>query len=392
MSIVLAVIGAIGCAIWIVQALLLGGHLSRLRLVAETDVSRSAPWPRVSVVVPARDEVSSIEAALTSRLADDYPALDIVVIDDRSTDGTSEAIARVAGRDKRVSCTRVDSVPDGWLGKVHALSVGVASAGGDWLLISDADVHIAPGGLRRAIAYCERETLDFLALVPEFRSRSLAVDVAWAVFMRILGTFVDPGKVRDPRSPVSMGSGGFMLVRRAAYERTPGYGHLRMETADDVGLGLMMKGSGARCDFANGLGIASIEIYDSAGSFFRGIEKNAGSLVALRLPVVIALIGFAGLVEFSGLIGVSSGLWWGVAAGTVALVAATASTVAALHANTRRILPALLWPVGWLLVATGIVRAAWLLAYRGGVVWRDTFYSREQLHEGRRITLPREPD
>jgi hypothetical protein len=373
--------------LWGVQVLLLSVHLRHLRTIAHLDLPDPAAWPAVSALVPARDEAGSVAEALSSRLADDYPALEVIAVDDRSTDATAERIAEVAARDPRVVPLRIDTLPVGWLGKVHALARGVELARGEWLLVSDADVHLAPGGLKRAIAYCEAEELDFLALVPEFRSTSFIVDVLWTVFMRVLATFVDPAAVRSPRSRVVMGSGAFMLVRREVFDRTPGFEHLRLETTDDIALAMMMKQAGARCDFANGRGVASVSIYGGLGEFFRGVEKNAGSLVRAPFAAVVGVLLLAGLVELSPFIAFASSIAWVRYAGFVAALVATGAAVAALWTNTRMISPALLWPLGWLLVAAGILRAAWLLEQRGGVQWRGTFYSRDELRSGQRFRM-----
>ena len=384
---VLAIAAAIGCMLWFAQAALLVFHLRHLRTIAHLDVPEPAEWPTVSAVVPARDEARGIEAALRSRLADDYPALQLVLVDDRSTDATPEIVARIAAEDDRIVPLRIDELPQEWIGKVHALSRGVAAATGEWLLVSDADVHIAPGGLRRAIAYCEAEQLDFLALVPEFRSTSFVVNVLWTVFMRTLGMLTDPASVRDSQSKVAMGSGAFMLARRSVFDRSPGYEHLRLDTTDDISLGVMMKRAGARCDFVNGYGVASVSIYGSLSEFFRGVEKNAGSLAGTPFPAVVAVMALAGFVEYSPFLALASGVGWAQALGLAALGVATFAAVAGLWVNTRMVLPALLWPLGWVLVALGVTRAAWLLDRRGGVMWRDTFYTREQLLEGQRFKL-----
>jgi hypothetical protein len=382
---VLAYSSAFGCAVWFLQAGLLWIHLGRLRRVAASGAAGPAGWPRVSAIVPARDEERSIGDALVSRLADDYPDLEVIVVDDRSTDRTGEVIARIAADDRRVRAIRVDELPSGWLGKVHALARGTEAATGDWLLVSDADIEMKPGGLRRAVAYCEAEGLDFLALVPEFRSPSFLVDVAWTVFMRVLGTFVDPSAVRDPASRTAMGSGGFMLARRAVFDRTPGFEHLCLDTTDDISLGVMMKRAGARCDFADGRGIARIGIYHNLRELFRGVEKNAGSLVQAPLAAVVGAICLAGLFEFAPFAALLSGVDWLVWLGALAAVAGTAASVSALHRNTGLVAPALLWPLGWAIISAAILRSAWLLHRRGGVVWRDTFYSREELLAGQRF-------
>lgn len=383
----LAYIAALGCAVWFVQAGMVLFHISRLNTPSTLDSADPEDWPSVTALVPAKDEECSIAAALTARLADGYPALQVIAIDDRSTDATGRIIDKMAQQDTRVVPLHIDSLPQGWLGKVHALARGVAHAQGEWLLLSDADAHIAPGGLKRAVAYCMERDLDFLALVPEFRSRSFIVNVLWSVFMRVLAMFVDPAAVRDPASSTGMGSGAFMLARTAVFDRTEGFEHLRMETTDDIAFGLMMKRAGARCDFANGRGVVSISIYDSLGEFFRGVEKNAGSLARAPFAAVALTLAVAAYFEYAPFLALASGVVWAQWLGAAAALAATVAALAALRVNTGMVLPALLWPVGWLLVAAGILRSAWLFARQGGIVWRDTFHSREELVEGQRFRM-----
>jgi len=382
----LAWVALLGCVAWFAQAGLLFLHLSRLRTVSAEEYVEPNTWPTISAIVPARDEARSLGQAVESRLSDDYPCLQVIVVDDRSSDSTGAIADELAARDDRVVALRIEELPAGWLGKTHALARGIEHATGEWLLVSDADVHLAPGGLRKAMAYCEREGLDFLALVPAFRA-SFVVDVLWTVFMRVLAMLVDPAAVRDPGSKIVMGSGAFMLARRSVFDRTPGYEHLRMETTDDIGLGMMMKQAGGRCDFANGYGIASISIYHTLGEFFRGVEKNAGALAGAPFVAVAAAMLAAGYFELSPFLAIASGVTWAVWLGIAAASVATLAAVASLWVNTRTVLPALFWPIGWLLVAGGVLRAAWLLHVRGGLMWRDTFHSKEELLEGQRFRM-----
>jgi hypothetical protein len=363
-----------------------------LRTLVDLRPPEPDAWPRVTAIVPSRNEAGNLQAALTSRLAEGYPDLEIVVVDDRSSDGTATLVATMAARDARLRPIRIEDLPAGWLGKVHALARGTAVASGEWLLVSDADIQFAPDTLRRAVAVCVADGLDFLALVPEVRSRSRAVDVLWAVFTRTFSMFVSPDAVRNPRSAVAAGSGAFMLLRRSAYARTPGFEWLRMETADDMALGLMMKQSGARCELMNGRGSLRVSIYDSLAGFYRGIEKNAGSLLGVPFAVTALLVALAACVELSPIaalaVGIAAGVPWLAICGAGAAALATASTVAALFRNTGRVLPGLAWPAGWALLASGILRAAWLAHRRRGVVWRETFYPLADLLEGRRFKLP----
>ncbi len=384
----IAVVIAGFCAVWLAEAVLVFRHLGQIDDLARLDPPTPAAWPRVSIVMPARNEATDIAASLQSRLADGYPDLEIVVVDDRSDDDTPRLIAEAAAHDSRVRALRVDDLPPGWLGKVHALDLGVRAATGDWLLFTDADVMVAPGMLSRAVAHCEARGLDLLALAPEFRSRSGIVNVSWTIFVRLVSTVLSPAAVRDPGSSVVIGSGSFALLRRVAFERTPGFEHLRLETADDVGLAVMVKRSGGRCDFVNGRRAARVSIYDDLPEYFRGVEKHGAALAGTPFVVVAAAVLLFGCVEYAPLaavaVGLSAGVAWLAWLGVATALLATATTVAALQRNTGMVWPALLWPVGWSLVAAGILRSAWLVHARGGILWRGTFYSLEELRQARR--------
>lgn len=387
----LEVVLALLCLAWIAQAALTLVHLSEIRTLADLSPSDPPRWPRISAIVPARDEAAAIGTALASRLADDYPDLELVVVDDRSADDTPRIIADLAEKDPRIVPVHINELPHGWLGKVHALEQGVHAATGEWLLVSDADIHLAPGALRRALALCEADGLDFLALVPEFRSRSLAVNVLWATFMRVLAMSVSPKAVRDPGSKVAMGSGGFMLVRRSAYDATPGFEHIRLETGDDVALGTMLKQAGARCEFINGRGAAWLPSYPSVRAFLRGVEKNGATFVGTPFPLVAIGMLTLGVLEYSPIAALAVGLVahvaWLAALGAGVTALATFTQVAALWTSTCTVGPALLWPLGWLGMAFGVTRSVWLAHRNGGVWWRDTFYSREELLAGQRFRL-----
>jgi len=375
---------AAGCTLWLGMGAFGISHLLQLRSLARAVPEEPSRWPRVSVIVAARDEATDCEAALRSRLADDYPDLEVVFVDDRSTDGTGEIAARVAAEDPRVRVVRVETLPAGWLGKVNALAHGVAVADGEWFLFSDADVYVASGGLRRAIAHAEADGLDMLALVPEYASKDLLVNVVWTVFLRVMMLVLSPRAIRDPRRKTSLGSGAFNLVRRSAFERTPGFEWLRLETADDMALAMMVKGAGGRLETMDGRGIARVEIYRSAAEFFRGIEKNGGTTAAhpwrftFGMAVLLA-------VEYSPFLALAIGPAWMRALGAVALVVATVTDVLALRINTGRIAPALMWPLGTLLFVAGTLRATWLVHRRGGVLWRGTFYPLAEIHSQRRF-------
>lgn len=359
-------------------------HLPHLRQLADVpDVPRD-DWPRVTAVIPARDEADRIGPALVSRLDDDYPALDIVLIDDRSADGTGDVARQLAEKDARVRVVRVDELPAGWLGKTHALRRGVEYADGEWLLFSDADVHIELGALRKAVAVAVSDDLGCLAIIPSYGTGSVVFEALWAHFLVVLGAVMDPAAVARPGSRAVIGSGAFTLVRREAFERTPGFDHLRLETGDDMALAQMLKQAGARCAVLGGRGQVSVAIYRSLSEFFRGIEKNGSTTLGPPYAMLAVGLGLAVASDFTPFVALAVGPAWLRAVAIAVLLAQTLAHALALGGNTGRWAPGLLWPFGTPLMAYALLRSAWLVRRRGGVQWRGTFYSNEELLAGRR--------
>lgn len=352
---------------------------------------RSPPperWPRVSLIVPARNEVDTLGPAMRSRLAEGYPALEVVLVDDRSNDGTGALVDAIAAKDPRVRALHLTSLPPGWLGKLHAMSEGLRLATGEWLLFSDADVHVAPGTLARAVSYAEAQRLDHLAVLPQLRPATWVVDAALASFGRTGLVMARVWLVSDPRSKVGGSVGAFGLVRRSALDRSPGLEHLRLEVADDLALGQMLKASGARSAVANGRGLVFIHWYRSLAELARGTEKAAalfdyrllpalgwtGSLTALELsPFATAFLAPYPLARWLG---------------TVAAVMLLGSTLWMCRFAGQRILNGFLSPLGVVINAVLLLRAAVLGKVRGGLQWRSTLYSPEELRPGRRIKAP----
>lgn len=379
------VVIALGCLLSAIAPVAFLVHLPNLRQLARVTPPEPAEWPRVSVVVPARNEADRIGPALASRLADDYPDLELVLIDDRSDDGTGDVARELAETDPRLRVVRVDDLPHGWLGKTHALSHGVEHASGPWLLFSDADVHIEPGALRRAVALAIAEKTDCLALIPSYGTGSLIFEGMWAHFLVILGAVLDPAAVARSGSKAVVGSGAFTLVRREAFDRTPGFEHLRLETGDDMALAQMLKKAGASCSVLGARGQVSVAIYRTFAEFLRGIEKNGSTTLGPPYPVLALGAAVLFAADYAPFLALAFGPAWLRLLGLAVIVAQTAAHVAAIHSNTGRWTPGLIWPLGTPLMGYGLMRSAWLVRRRGGVQWRGTFYSNEELLEARRF-------
>jgi cellulose synthase/poly-beta-1,6-N-acetylglucosamine synthase-like glycosyltransferase len=341
-----------------------------------------ARWPRVSLVMPARNEEHTLESALRSKLGNTYPELELVLVDDRSTDGTGAIADHFARTEPRLQVVHVEHLPEGWLGKVHAMQRGLERASGEWVLFSDADVHLAPGTLEKIIAYAEREGLGHVTVLPEITCSGVVLQMALVSMFRLLCVSVRMWAVSDPRSSATMGAGAFNLVRRSALERTPGLEWLKMEIVDDVALGMMLKRSGAKQAVLNGRGGVSLEFYPSLGAFTRALEKSGASFPFLALVLGHLLLA---VLECGFLAGVFSGrpalVLLGV--GTWALGAGTTWAFSVWSGFPRA--PAPLAFLGVLPAGWASIRSAVLALVRGGVVWRGTFYPTSVVRAGQRM-------
>lgn len=184
--------------------------------VRDFDDPAPAQWPRVSIVVPARNEEETIELAVRGRLLDTYPDVELILVDDRSTDEMGATIDWLAAEDARVVPVHITELPADWLGKQHAMQAGLQHATGDWILFTDADVRAAPGCLRRGVARCEAHGFDLLAIIPELRSTGFVLNAVIAQFLRMVVVVARPWAVEDQHTDAG---GAFSLVRRSALER-----------------------------------------------------------------------------------------------------------------------------------------------------------------------------
>lgn len=334
--------------------------------------------PRLSVVIPARDEAAGIRRALGSLLAQDYPGLEVIAVDDRSRDGTGEVLSELASRDGRLLAIRVDELPAGWLGKTHALWRGAERAGGEWLLFTDADVVFEPGALRRAVAYAVSEGLDHLTLAPRLLARGALLRAFVAFFGYVFITLWGAYLANDPKSDRGVGIGAFNLVRREAYARMGTMRAISLRPDDDIRLGRRLRKLRFRQRVLNGNEVLSIEWYPSLRAAMAGLEKSLYSSMNYRVVDAIAVQAFllatmvwpyAGAVLLGGI-------------DRVLLTLVIACLVAGLAETYRQsmgpltpgalVLVALL-PFSALCFAYAIARSV-ILAETRGVSWRGTLY------------------
>ena len=379
----------VGCVYWLWMFVGVIRVVRAVPLLARAECPAPQNWPRLSVIIPACNEGAALESALKSVLQQDYPDLQIILIDDRSTDATAAIVDRMATGDPRILAIHVEQLPEGWLGKVNALNLGTAKADGSWLLYTDADVHMSPGMLRQAVAYAEHHAVDQVAAVPDMWPSSLPVDACIAMFCRGFVVATRLWGVADPKSGAFAGIGAFNLVRRAALEKTEGFAWLRLEVGDDFGLGMMLKQSGARCHVVNARGLLGLRWYPTLADMAHGAEKAYASLARCSLLRMVALSVALVVMEWAPLVALASwrvpGLFW---SGLAMLAAAVGSHAIIARWARARLLPGLFFPLASLIAAGVMLRSGWLGFRRGGIMWRGTLYPQRQLVAGRRLRIP----
>jgi hypothetical protein len=218
--------------------------------------------PRVSIIIAARNEERKLAAALRSVRRLDYPRLEIIAVNDRSPDSTGAILDRLAHNDPRLRPLQVTALPPGWLGKCHALHLGAATATGDWLLFTDADVVYAPDCLRRAIGFALAGNLDYLAVMPRMTQPDILLTMFVGAFTVFFGLYARPWRAREPRRPDHIGIGAFNLVRTTVYRQLGGHQAIALRPDDDLKLGKLKK-NGCRQDIARGAEWLTVEWYGS---------------------------------------------------------------------------------------------------------------------------------
>ena len=362
----------------------------RIRIFEKATPPPPGECPRLSIVIATCNDADTIEKAVNTLLQQDYPDLEIVLVNDRSTDGTGSVIEKIAREDSRVRTAHIQYLPPGWLGKVHALHVGTQKTSGEWILYTDADVYFKQGALRKAIAFVLADHSDHLALMPVPRAPSFWLGV---VLQAVGGVFVlgtRAAHLGKPGTKAFVGAGAFNLVRKAALDRTEGFAWLRMEVVDDVGLGLMLQRSGARSSFAITLQDVSFTWYPSLRAMFKGLEKNFFAVLAFySIARMIGIVVLAWAYALAPLVAIlySMQIPFLLIAGVVAYLFLIAGAVGVKIMFKQKLLPLLLVQVGHILISLMLLRSGIMCIVRGGITWRGTWYPLDELRAGHKVRV-----
>ncbi|MCA9526921.1 MAG: glycosyltransferase [Myxococcales bacterium] len=331
----------------------------------------------LSIVVPARNEAANIERCVTAALAVDWPGpIQVVVVDDRSTDGTGDILARLAAADPRLVVVGGADPPEGWLGKPHALHLAQQHATGDWLLFVDADVTLEPQGPRLLVG----RTLAQEATMASGLGR-LEVETFWErVVQTRIGAVIAGGnplaKVNDPDDPQALANGQCLLFARSAYDALGGHEAIKGSVLDDVDFAKRAKAERVPYRLFFAPGVFRCRMYTGFKEIWNGWTKNlfpALGYSVIATLIIVALLFASTLLPF---VLVAKNLALGAPYppflwAEIGLVGLMLATDAVGHrANGYRW--GLFWtfPLGMAVVLGLFLNSAWRIKSGRGAVWK----------------------
>jgi glycosyltransferase involved in cell wall biosynthesis len=338
--------------------------------------------PRVTLLFAARNEAEKLPQALETLRQINYPALEIVAANDRSTDGTSKILSNAARRDPRLKVIDIAELPAGWLGKPHALQCAYEASSGEWLLFTDADVQFLSDAIRRAIRLVQTKKLDHLTLMTDVEMHGFWEKTVLTFFGLGFHLATNPRGVSDPRSRAYIGIGAFQLVKRAAYEASGMHRRLCMEVLDDMKLAKIVKQSGFRSAVGVAQDFVTVRWHAGVRNIVRGVTKNFFASAEFKLPVVAVLLAAMFCANILPCLAFPFVHGWVMGFVTVSLAIALG-----FHAGTAVVMRASPWyaltqPLGAAIFGYMLLRSTIVTLRQGGIVWRETFYPLEDLRRG----------
>jgi chlorobactene glucosyltransferase len=284
--------------LWCATVIYLVYHAFRQRNVLDKVLPRNLPagsrGRSVAVVVPARNERANIELCLRSLLAQSYPGLHIIVVDDDSSDGTAAIVARIARAHPQVALVHAPPLAPGWKGKVNACQAGAAATDAEWLCFLDADMRAHPLLLANALQAATEDKIDCLSLSPRHELHSFAERLMIPCGLYMLSFSQDLTQIQEPDSDKVTVTGQFMLMQRAAYDKVGGHAAVHDAICEDFELASLFKKNGYRVALQDGTQVLTTRMYTGWRDLWPGIAKNlvhmVGGPAAVMAIAPIALL------------------------------------------------------------------------------------------------------
>jgi len=368
--------------LWAIQSARAAIGMRKLPRIERFEPLSAEDCPKVSIIFGALNEAAKLPSSLPTMLALDYPDYELIAVDDRSTDDTGRILDDFAARNSRLKVIHITELPQGWLGKPHALHSGSNIATASWLVFTDADVHFAPDSLRRIVAVAIEQKIDHLALMTKMIMVGFWEHVVMTFFGLGFALGEEAWRTSDPRSSRYIGIGAFQLIRRAAYDAFNGHRGMQMEVLDDMKLSKLTKRAGFRSQVGYSPNHVSVRWQTGIGNLVRGSSKTFFAAASYNLGMLAGqILGLLILSVFP----------WVVLPfvhGDARIFAVTAVAISfACHAVVSYSAGAsplygFTHPIGALIFSWMLARSAFLTLWRGGVTWRGTFYPLADLRRG----------
>lgn len=337
--------------------------------------------PRVHVLIPAKDEGEAVRKCLDSVLALDYPNFSVIAVDDRSTDSTPAIFDEYAARSNgKLTALHIahDGLPEGWLGKSHALATAVTHADGEWILFVDSDVQVAPDALTAVLALALGRKYDAVSIMTRLECHSFWERLLLPLCAASVGAMTLMSMTNnDNRKSMAFANGQFFLIKRSAYEAVGGHSAVRDNIVEDVAIMRNLKAKGFRTrlyfgrDFASTrMGTSLKQMFNGWARIFSGVSNRRRTRIALaKFFVLSGLAAYVALI-FGGIRG--DARWLAAGASHLAIITGVLVEIYRMSGNPRRY--ALLFPVGGVMMLA-IYNAASRACRTGKIAWRGTNYS-----------------
>jgi chlorobactene glucosyltransferase len=344
--------------------------------------------PKVSVCVPARNEETNIRRCVEAVLRQDYPDLEVIVLDDRSTDATLTLLNELASRDSRLLSISGSDLPEGWAGKPHALYQASAAASGEWLCFVDADTFLEPNALSAVYAKAIETKADLFTIMTRQILGSFWERTVMPLVMTALSVGFSPRKVNDPSRRDAVANGQFIFIKRSIYDLIGGHEKVKDQIVEDKALSENVKRNGHRLVIADGRLVASTRMYTSLASMWEGWTKNIylglsdhpsmlllgafGATLALLAALFLPVWPLLGLAWY-----LNGGVWMALTVVVEALLVWAYMIYIRLVVAGEMGIPrwyAFTTPLGAGVFAAMMLTSAWKVISGQGVTWRGRKY------------------
>ncbi len=383
--IVLAAVAWVCAVGWLAFAAVALHSLARRKPLSPTDgLHAMTDAPLVSVLIPARNEASRVlDGAVRSVLAQDYERLEVIAVNDRSTDATESILRSIAETDGRLRVINGAEPPAGWLGKPYALQQALEAARGQWVLTLDADMVLEREAVRVAVGRAVAGGQDVLTLMPDFETGSFWERVFTPAWVLVLLGMYPFAILNSPKTKHAFAFGGFMLMRREALARLGDFEAVRSDIVEDLRLASLLKGSGARYRIEHAPNLVRTRMQSGFREIWDFLSR--GMFAATRYSLVLSLLcivtGYAFVVApvlfavlcLLMLAAGASGELWGPLAPPSVTIWATQVTALMFICGSYRIPAAyaLTTPLGLSLFYTALSASTFNILRGKGVAWKE---------------------